>query len=147
MVNDYHVHIAAWADEDALEGVNALLPQLSPEAQPLTPSEFKEICDHNFLLLAMRGDTVVGMLTLCQMLTPTGRKWRVEDVVVDNAHRGHGLGRTLMEETLKTVANNGGGHVELTSRPSRIAANALYQKLGFRRKETNVYVMDIQQDQ
>jgi len=82
---------------------------------------------------------VVGMLTLVTFRLPTGVRAWVEDVVVDSAARGRGVGEALVSAAVELAAARGSTTVDLTSRPSREAANRLYQKLGFDLRETNVY--------
>src|SRR5262245_4086229 len=86
--------------------------------------------------------TVIGSLTLALFRTPTGTRAWIEDVVVDEAARGQGAGETLVEEAIRLAAASGARTVDLTSRPSRDAANALYEKMGFHMRETNVYRYD-----
>lgn len=90
------------------------------------------------------GGTIVGMTTLCLFTIPTGRHATIEDVSVLPEYRGHGLGRRLVQTALDYLASTGQHYrVGLTSRPARVAANALYRSMGFRPKETNVYTLDI----
>jgi ribosomal protein S18 acetylase RimI-like enzyme len=81
----------------------------------------------------------VGALTLVLVRLPTGVAAHIEDVVVDEAARGHGAGRALVEHALGLARAASAGHVDLTSRPSRTAANALYRSLGFEERATNTY--------
>jgi len=81
----------------------------------------------------------VGSLTLALFRIPTGVRAWIEDVVVDETVRGQGIGEALNGEALRIAKENGAGSVDLTSRPSREAANRLYQRLGFQTRETNVY--------
>jgi ribosomal protein S18 acetylase RimI-like enzyme len=82
---------------------------------------------------------MVGTLTLVTFRLLTGVRALIEDVVVDPGERGHGVGTALVEEALRRAEECGCRTVDLTSRPSRIEANRLYQKLGFERRETKVY--------
>ncbi len=86
---------------------------------------------------------IVGCASLCVTASPTGCKAHIEDVVVLSSYRGRQLGRCLMEYVLGYARKElqTGTKIYLTYRPKRVAANALYQSLGFRRKETNVYVI------
>ncbi|HZQ16518.1 MAG TPA: GNAT family N-acetyltransferase [Gaiellaceae bacterium] len=122
--------------------VARLLGQLSPGREPPSPAELAEIlaAAGTELLLARDGGRVAGMLTLVLFRTPTGLHGRIEDVVVDEPARGRGIGAALTEEALRRAAAAGVDAVELTSRPSREPANRLYARLGFERRETNVYV-------
>lgn len=87
---------------------------------------------------------IVGCATLGVYCSPTGYKGAVEDVVVAQTHRGQGLGRKLLEAIIDFAGNElGDVDLHLTSRPQRVAANALYQSLGFERRETNFYRLKI----
>ena len=87
---------------------------------------------------------IVGCATLGVYCSPTGYKGAVEDVVVAQTHRGQGLGRKLLETIIDFAGNElGDVDLHLTSRPHRVAANALYQSLGFERLETNFYRLKI----
>ena len=79
------------------------------------------------------------MLTLVLFRIPTGVRGIIEDVVVDESHRGQGIAAALTRYALDRAKRMGARTVDLTSRPSREAANRLYQKLGFQQRETNVY--------
>ena len=83
------------------------------------------------------------MFTVGMYLSPTGSKAWIEDVVVDEAYRGCGLGRVLMSHAIEYCKAEKIDTVYLTSNPRRVAANALYQSMGFERKETNMYKLDL----
>jgi len=92
------------------------------------------------LFAAFEGEHIVGCATLCIFTSPTGRKGRIEDVVVSSSCRGQGLGRRLMEFAIDFARREYSPvQLSLTSRPSRQAANRLYQSLGFQFYDTNVY--------
>ena len=95
--------------------------------------------DNSHLFALMAEGVVVGCATLCVFHSSTGRKASVEDVVVSSICRGRHWGRTLMERMLEEAQKLAPIEVQLTSKPERVAANALYQSLGFQRKETNCY--------
>ena len=95
------------------------------------------------LLIAYDGDTIVGSLTLALFSIPTGLRAWIEDVVVDDAARGKGVAQALNLAALDLARDRGARTVDLTSRPSREAANRLYQRLGFQARETNVYRFDL----
>lgn len=128
--------------DDVVKAFHQLLPQLSKSAAPLDADGIRTLvgCPTNTVLLARREDDyVVGMLTLVVFPIPTGLRARIEDVVVDEAARGQGVGATLCAEAIRRAHDLGARTIELTSRPSREAANRLYVKLGFELRETNVY--------
>lgn len=132
------------ADEAMVAAITSLLSQLTSSPIVFTLSSLQDIVesDGTHLYIARYGDEVVGMLSLCNYLAPTGRKMWIEDVVVDRSVRGKGVGRALLDYAI-AEARHRGGLLMLTSRPSRVAANALYSSSGFERKETNVYKMDL----
>ena len=125
----------------ALDAINGLLPQLSSSSSALDESDLRNIVDSEStkLFLAIDEDGVFGMLSLVLFRIPTGRKAWVEDVVVDEKARGRGVGKLLTEHAIQVAREHGSHSVDLTSRPSREAANALYQRVGFQKRETNVY--------
>jgi ribosomal protein S18 acetylase RimI-like enzyme len=82
---------------------------------------------------------IVGSLTLVTFRIPTGIRAWIEDVVVDETARGHGVGEALNQAAIEEARRKGAVTVDLTSRPSREAANRLYQRIGFVQRDTNVY--------
>lgn len=95
------------------------------------------------LLIARDDERIVGSLTLVVFPIPTGVRAWIEDVVVDSSVRGKGVGEALNREALRIARIKGAVTVDLTSRPSREAANRLYQRLGFEKRDTNVYRYDL----
>lgn len=123
-----------------------IIPQLSSSNPPPTAAELQAIVDSpaTQLLLAVDDDgTILGSLTLAVFRIPTGLRAWIEDVVVDGAGRGRGVGEALNAEALARARAWGATTVDLTSRPSREAANRLYQRMGFVARETNVYRYDL----
>jgi len=128
--------------DDALVAAFAeLIPQLSSSSPPPDSAQLSAIVDSpdTVLYLALVDDEVVGSLTLAFYRIPTGLKAWIEDVVVGAGARGHGVGEALNRAAIAEAAHRGAKNVSLTSRPSREAANRLYQRLGFEAYDTNVY--------
>ncbi|HOF20297.1 MAG TPA: GNAT family N-acetyltransferase [Bacteroidales bacterium] len=129
-------------NEKVFRAVRTLLPQLDPAI--ILPSDdfLRGIIEgrDTFLFVAEdeNGD-IRGILTLVRYDIPTGTKFWIEDVVVDESQRGKGYGRGLMIHAIRFAESHGARKIDLTSRPERIAANRLYQDLGFIRRETNFY--------
>lgn len=122
--------------------IDRLVKQLSKSAAPPTQAELEAIVDSDAsrLLIARDADgTIVGMLTLVLFRIPTGVRAWIEDVVVDTAAQRRGIGEALTTAAVGLGNEHGARTVDLTSRPSREAANRMYQKLGFRARETVVY--------
>lgn len=144
----YYITRARQADTTILATIQNLLAQLSSKEHPMDHELLTEILQSPgteiYLLRQQSDDDIVGMVTLGSYQLLTGRKWWVEDVVIDTAHRGKGLGHFLLQHVRNEVAHMGGGSLLLTSRPSRVAANALYQSEGYQRRETNVYKLEVE---
>lgn len=130
------------ATDEILEALARLVPQLSASAKPPSRDELVAMVGSDAVrLLVARDDAgvIVGTLTLAIVPIPTGLRASIEDVVVDEAARGNGVGEALTEKALSLAHAAGARTVDLTSRPSRAAANRLYERLGFVARETNVY--------
>ncbi|MCL6674265.1 GNAT family N-acetyltransferase [Streptomyces panaciradicis] len=135
------VEAAREADQELVDALGRLLPQLSRSARPLdAPALARDLaCDTNTVLVARADHGIVGTLTLTTVPLPSGLRARVEDVIVDEAARGHGIAGLLMEQALQSAREAGARTVDLTSRPDREAANRLYERLGFQRRGSTVY--------
>ena len=122
--------------------VNRLLLQLCSSPCEMSAELLQNLVNEpnsRLLLLAVDGE-VMGMCTVGFYTSPTGRKAWIEDVVVDAQCRGLHLGERLVASAVSFAEREGFNTLMLTSRPSRVVANRLYQKVGFERKETNVYL-------
>ena len=139
------VEIARRVDDELVEGLNYLVPQLSSSAPALTREAVEELVESPALTVfgARDGDRIVGSLTLVIFPIPTGLRAWIEDVVVDGATRGAGIGQALTNAAIDESRVRGVRSIDLTSRPSRVAANKLYVKLGFEPRETNVYRLSL----
>ncbi len=133
---------------ELVEAFARLVPQLSRSSPPPGEPELDEMVNARGtrLLVARLGEDgpLVGSLTLVLFRIPTGVRAWIEDVVVDESARGRGVGDVLSRTALETAAAAGARTVDLTSRPSRQAANRLYQRLGFERRDTNVYRLQLE---
>ncbi len=127
--------------EEVLNAVNNLLPQLSSSASLLTKEDLVAIInsESSHLLMAIDNGIYYGGLTLAVFSIPTSVRAWIEDVVVSENARGKGVGRALSLHAIELANKLGTKTVDLTSRPSRKAANSLYQSIGFKQRETNVY--------
>lgn len=138
------VTVATMPDDELVAAFGRLVPQLSPSAAVPTPDLIREIVDAQASTVLVARDLrdqvrIVGMLTLIVFRIPTGVRAWIEDVVVDETARGRGVGEALSQEAVRRALALGARTVELTSRPSREAANRLYQRLGFVRRDSNLY--------
>jgi ribosomal protein S18 acetylase RimI-like enzyme len=124
-----------------LESFGRLLPQLSRSVRVLDAAALRELIEWpgNHVLVARVDGRVMGTLTLVTFPIPTGLRAWIEDVVVDEAARGHGVGAALTTEAVRIAREAGARTVDLTSRPSRVAANRLYERLGFAVRDSRVF--------
>jgi ribosomal protein S18 acetylase RimI-like enzyme len=135
------VEVAQTVTPELLDAVRRLVPQLSKSAPPVSEDELAEIVGGpatTFFVARVDG-VIMGCLTLVVFRLPTGVRAWIEDVVVDDAARGHGVGAALNVAAIAVADERGARTLDLTSRPSREAANRLYQRLGFVQRDTNVY--------
>ena len=140
------VEVVREATDEVVEAVARLLPQLSSTASAPDRDAVDRLLrsDANTLLLARAEGRAVGMLTLIMFPLLSGLRGRIEDVVVDDAARGQGVGAALTREALCLAEAAGARTVDLTSRPSRQAANRLYERLGFQGRDSQVYRFVVQ---
>ena len=132
--------------DDVVESLGQLMVQLAPDCKPLTGEYLQEIIDlpNIFLFVAKQGDQIVGTFSLVLYKIPTGLKASLEDVVVDVSRRGQRIGEKMIEFALEYANTQlDVSKLDLTSSPYRVAANALYKKLGFELRDTNVYRFEI----
>lgn len=127
--------------EELVDACKRLIPQLSSSNPAPTREELAEIISSpaTILLVARVDGVIAGILTLATFRIPTGVRAWIEDVVVDDSARGHGVGQALNLTAIEEARKRGAITVDLTSRPSREAANRLYQRIGFEARSTNVY--------
>jgi ribosomal protein S18 acetylase RimI-like enzyme len=141
-----------------IKEINTLSPAIQKAIQhfidllvttPYTASQetlMKLVASENSHLFLAYDDSenIIGMLTVGIYYSSTGKKAWIEDVVVNNTYRGQGIGEKLVQHAINFAKTNDVNLLMLTSHPSRIAANKLYPKVGFNRRETNVYKMIIE---
>jgi ribosomal protein S18 acetylase RimI-like enzyme len=142
------VEITQVTDEVA-QAFERLIPHLSSSAAIPSPAELQDIASSQASILLVARDTdqagkIVGSLSLVVFRIPTGVRAWIEDVVVDPAERGRGIGEALTRAALQRAEQEGAKTVDLTSRPSREAANRLYQRVGFVQRVTNLYRYDLE---
>lgn len=127
------------------EAMQRFLNQLTSKPMVLTETMCRELIasENSHLFFLLKADQIAGMLTVGTYYSPTGGKAWIEDVVVDETYRGQGLSKQLVAHAIEFVKSKRIPLLMLTSNPKRIAANKLYQAMGFERKETNVYRMNL----
>lgn len=141
------IDIIAEVDDALVAAFARLQPQLSKSPPPDRETLVKIVEQPGTRLLVFRDNgEILGTLTLTFYRIPTGLQARIDDVVVDNAARGKGAGEALSRRAVELAREAGAKNVTLTSRPTREAANRLYQRIGFIRVETNVYRLPLCHD-
>jgi len=135
------IEVVQAATGEIVQAFWRLLPQLSGSAAPLDEPALRALVAWPGvrLLVARVDGEIMGALTLVMFPIPTGLRAWIEDVVVDEAARGQGAGAALTAEAVRLARADGARTVDLTSRPSRQAANRLYERLGFRLRDSRVY--------
>jgi len=135
------VEVVRTVTDELIAAFDRLLPQLSQSAQTLDAPALEELISFpgNRVLVARVDGEIIGALTLVMFPIPTGLRAWVEDVVVDEGARGRGVGAALTNEAVRLARADGARTVDLTSRPSREAANRLYERLGFQLRDSKVY--------
>lgn len=141
-----HVEEAVVADPELVAALRFLIPQLSTSAAPIEASVLEDIVQNpnSTLFVARDGEgPILGSLLLVTFKTPTAVRAWIEDVVVDEAARGRGVGEQLVHAAVARARLANAKSVDLTSRPDREAANRLYQRLGFELRDSNLYRLSL----
>lgn len=135
---------ATTATQELWEAFQRLIPQLTSNNPPPSPDDLAALVESESttLLVARHPDgrgPIVGAASLTVYRVPTGVRAIIEDVIVDESLRGQGIGEGLVRRALEVARQKGASGVSLTSNPRREAANRLYLRMGFVRRETNAY--------
>lgn len=127
--------------DDLADALTRLLPQVSRRGGNLTRARIQHVLEWpgSTIYVARIDGRIVGAATLTVLVTLVGQMGYLEEVVVDEEARGHGIGKALIHAVLDDAQARGLDCVELTSRSERAAANRLYQSVGFTIRNTNVY--------
>lgn len=133
-------------DESVYQAFKKLIPQLTGDENRFpSVKELQRVIqsEDTMVFVAKENDEILGTTTLALYRLPSGLKAWIEDVIVDESARGKGVSVALMNHALNAARETGVKKVDLTSQPFRLAANNLYQKLGFELRKTNVYRLTI----
>lgn len=139
------LEILSQLDQQIVDRFHQLMRQLCPDCPAQDLTHYQELIAHptSMLIVAKKEKDIIGCLTLVWYYIPTGTRMWIEDVVVDELYRGQNLGEALIQYAIQIAKSKGARQIDLTSRPSRLAANHLYKKLGFESRETNVYRLNL----
>ncbi len=141
MTGDVRIEEVVVADGEVVDALRRLIPQLSSTAPAIEAYDIESIVSSpaTTVFVARTDDGIVGTLTLVLFRAPSGVRGWIEDVVVDDAARGQGVGEALVQGAIELAGKANARTVDLTSNPKREAANRLYQRVGFTERVTNVY--------
>ena len=140
------IEIATRADDELYEAFQRLVPQLTQNNPPPTREDLSALINEpvsTLLLARNENGQIIGALNLTVYRVPTGIRSIIEDVIVDLSACGLGVGEALMIRGIEIAREKGASNIALTSNPMRVAANSLYVKLGFQKRETNAYQMKL----
>ena len=142
--DDMEIQVLHNYTQAQFDDLKQLMSELSDRVSLTQTNLLMVLKDSNcHLYVILDGEHIVGCATLCIFHSPTGTKASIEDVVVSSAYRGQHLGKQLMKYVLEQAKAFAPIELHLTSNPMRVAANKLYQSIGFQKKETNCYQMTI----
>ncbi|MDD4777873.1 MAG: GNAT family N-acetyltransferase [Fermentimonas sp.] len=137
-----HIERITQLDESIVVAFEKLMPELTGREEYPSFEELNKVIESDNVHLCVAFDDqekVIGTITVILVRIPTGLKALIEDVIVDKEARGKGVGTALIWHAMQIARDKGAVKIDLTSHPRRIAANKLYQKLGFEKRESNVY--------
>lgn len=139
-----YIELVTSGTEELWDAFQRLVPQLTGNNPPPTQGDLAALIESesSTLLIARQPDAagpIMGAASLTIYRVPTGVRAIIEDVIVDESMRGRGIGEALIRRLLDLARERGASGVALTSNPKRTAANRLYQRIGFERRETNAY--------
>ena len=143
-----YIEVAFAVTEELHRSLQRLIPQLTTNNTAPGWEELAALIDSksSTLLIARHPDEkgeIVGILTLTIYRVPTGIRSIIEDVIVDENLRRQGIGAALLSQAIELARREGANSITLTSNPRREAANLLYQSMGFKRRETNAYYLNL----
>ncbi len=142
-----YTFLEATPSQEEIDSLNSLLKQISENSKQLTRQSANNFLSHGGLMIMARNresKTIIGFATIVLSVKINGTTGRIEHVVVDERYRGKGISLMIMKFLIDAARRNGTSRLDLTSSPARIAANVLYQKLGFEKRDTNVYRLELQ---
>ena len=140
------IDIVTQVDKELYNAFQRLIPQLTNNNPPPSLNDLADLVrDASSTLMVARDDhgQIVGALTLTVYRVPTGIRSIIEDVIVDTSARGQGIGESLMMRAIEVAREKGAKNISLTSNPMREAANRLYLRVGFKKRETNAYQLKL----
>ncbi len=138
------IELVTAVTDELVAAMERLIPQLTKKRVP-SEGELQALVQSecSSLLMARTGEAgtpIAGIACVAVYRAPTGVRAIIEDVVVETTARGQGIGEALTRRCLEIAQQKGAATVTLTSHPGREAANRLYLRMGFQRRNTNSYI-------
>lgn len=126
---------------EVVDAIQQLAQKIGSNYKQLTENDLQDmVASPNTTILVARVDQkIVGMITVLVFRIPYVKKAYLDDLVIDETYRGHGIAKQLMKQAMNLATNKGASYVDLTARPRRMEGNSLYESLGFKKRDTNVY--------
>ncbi len=124
-----------------LEAIRNLAKKIGNNYKELTTEDFDDMVSspNITVLVAKAGEKIVGMITVLIYRIPYVRKAYIDDLVIDEAYRGKGIAKQLMQHAIDLSKEKSAAYIDLTARPRRAEGNSLYESFGFQKRDTNVY--------
>jgi len=122
-----------------IERVNFLLLQLSSKAKAVNFEKLRRCMEKGIIFTAREEKLLIGFALLTKLEKITSFSGTVEDVIVDENYRGKKIGQHLMENLINRAQELKMEYLDLTSQDKRVAAQNLYKKIGFKKRNTNVF--------
>jgi ribosomal protein S18 acetylase RimI-like enzyme len=135
------IEVVKQFDPSLLQAVASLLPQLTSSGRMMTADELRAMIASPLttLFIAKDEDKIVGMISMNVVQMPTGLRSYLEDLVIDSAYRQRGAATALLQAAIDLARSSGARTLNMTSRSSRKGTIRLYERLGFRRRDTNAF--------
>lgn len=148
MIMKIYIEQLSSSSIELIKPLNKLLKQLDNAVTSLTKEDLKQMITSSahrlFVARRLENKEIIGMLTMVVFRIPFAKKGLLEDLVVDKQYRGKGVGTKLITTAINKACKERVAYLDFTSRPTRVAANKLYQRLGFKKRDTNIYRIILQ---
>lgn len=138
---DVRTRLAGIADARA---IGQLLHDCNSEFEEPTPAprvlaeRIRQLlaADHTAVLLAGAGPYGLAVLRFRPAIRSPALECYLAELYVIPDHRGHGIGRGLMQAAIDLARTQGADHIDLATSEDDTAARGLYESLGFTNRES-----------
>ena len=141
--NDIRIEQVKTYSEEVVGAVSTFVTKLGDRYQPFTEDSLREIVNsqQSYLYIAKHTPTqeIAGMIFEIIYRIPYTTKAYVEDLFIDEKFRKMGIATRLFQKVVDNAREHKAAYIDFTSKPYRVEGNSLYEKLGFQKRDTNVY--------